>query len=97
MRANATAALTIAEIAQAAQCSARALQAAFQRFRGTTPMAALRSIRLEEARTEMLSSDGRTESIARIAAGYGFSNASRFAQLFRRRYGIYPSEALRGQ
>ena len=97
MRANATAPLTIAEIAQAAQCSVRALQAAFQRFRGTTPIAALRSIRLEEARTEMLSSDGCSESIARIAAGYGFSNASRFAQFFRRRYGVYPSEALRAQ
>jgi AraC-like DNA-binding protein len=96
MRANAGAPLTIAEIAQAAGCSVRALQVAFQQFRGTTPMAALRRIRLEEARTEMLSR-GRAESIARIAAGHGFSTPSRFAQLFRRTYGVYPSEALRAQ
>jgi AraC-like DNA-binding protein len=94
MRANAGMPLTIAEIAQAAGCSVRALQMAFDRFRGTTPMAALRHIRLEEARSEILS-DGRTESIARIAAGHGFSTPSRFAQLYRRTYGVYPSEALR--
>ena len=96
MRANADIPLTIAEIAQAAGCSVRALQMTFDRFRGTTPMAALRRIRLEEARSELLS-DGRTDSIARIAAGYGFSTPSRFAQLYRRTYGIYPSEALRAQ
>jgi transcriptional regulator GlxA family with amidase domain len=59
-------------------------------------MAVLRRIRLEAARTEMLCT-GNTESIARIAAGHGFSTPSRFAQLFRRTYGVYPSEALRWQ
>jgi transcriptional regulator GlxA family with amidase domain len=57
-------------------------------------MAALRRIRLEEARAEMLR-NGRVESIARIAAGHGFSNPSRFAQLYRRTYGTYPSEFLK--
>jgi len=54
-------------------------------------MGALRRIRLEAARAEMLR-NGRTESIARIAAGHGFSNPSRFAQLYRRTYGAYPSD-----
>ena len=96
MGANAAAPLTIVEIARAAQCSVRALQTAFKSFRGTTPMTALRNIRLEEARTEMLRAD-RAPSVAQIAAHYGFSNPSRFAQLFRRRYGVYPSETLRTQ
>jgi AraC-like DNA-binding protein len=96
MRANTGASLTIVEIAQAVGCSVRALQVAFRQFRGTTPMAALRRIRLEGARTEMLRA-GAAESIARIAAGHGFSTPSRFAQLFRRTYGVYPSEALRTQ
>ena len=93
MRTNTGAPLTIVGIAQAAGCSVRALQEAFHRFRGATPMGALRRIRLEAARVEMLH-NGRTESIARIAAGHGFSNPSRFARLFRRTYGTYPSEAL---
>ena len=43
--------VTIAAIPSAAGCSVRALQIAFRRFRGTTPMSALQRIRLEEART----------------------------------------------
>ena len=94
MRANACTPLTIAEIAEAAGCSVRALQIAFHRFRGTTPMRVLLQARLEQARSEMLRA-GQTESLARIAAEHGFSSATRFAQFFRRKYGVYPSEMLR--
>jgi AraC-like DNA-binding protein len=94
MRANAGMPLTIAEIAEAAGCSVRALQIAFHRFRGTTPMRVLQQARLEQARSEMLRS-GQTESLARIAAEHGFSSPTRFAQSFRRKYGVYPSEMLR--
>jgi len=94
MRANAGMPLTIAEIAEAAGCGVRALQIAFHRFRGTTPMRVLRHARLEQARAEMLRAD-QTESLARIAAEHGFSSPTRFAQSFRRKYGVYPSEVLR--
>lgn len=94
MRANAGMPLTIAEIAEAAGSNVRALQIAFQRFRGTTPMRMLQQARLEQARTEMLRV-GQTESLARIAAAYGFSSPTRLAQLFRRKYGVYPSQMLR--
>ena len=90
MRANAREPLTMEAIATAAGCSVRALQLAFRRFRGTTPMAALQRMRREAARTA-----DRAQSLARIAAEHGFSNPSRFAQLFRRAYGTYPSEVLR--
>ena len=94
MRANAGMPLTIAEIAEAAGCGVRALQIAFHRFRGTTPMRALQQARLEQARTEMLR-PGQTQSLARIAAEHGFSSPTQFAQFFRRKYGVYPSEMLR--
>jgi AraC-like DNA-binding protein len=96
MRANPREPLTIEAIANAAGCSVRALQLAFRRFRNTTPMAALQRVRLEAARTEMLRIE-RTQSLARIAAEHGFSNPSRFAQLFRRTYGAYPSETVRAR
>jgi AraC-like DNA-binding protein len=83
MRASAGVPLTIAEVAAAAGCSVRALQMAFHRFRGTTPIAALQRARLDQARTELLRR-GQTASLARIAAEHGFSNPTRFAQLFRR-------------
>jgi AraC-like DNA-binding protein len=94
MRGNAREPLTIEVIASAAGCSVRALQSAFRRFRGATPTVALQRIRLEAAREEMLRGE-RAQSLARIAAEHGFSNPSRFAQLFRRTYGAYPSEALK--
>ena len=94
MRANAGTPLTIAEIAEAAGCGVRALQIAFHRFRGTTPMRVLQQARLEQARTEMLRPD-EMRSLARIAAEHGFSSPTRFAQSFRRKYGVYPSKMLR--
>ena len=56
-------------------------------------MRVLQQARLEQARTEMLRAD-QTESLARIAAEHGFSSPTRFAQAFRRKYGIYRSEML---
>jgi AraC-like DNA-binding protein len=94
MRANARMPLTIAEIAEAAGCGVRALQIAFHRFRGSTPMRVLQQARLEQARTEMLRPD-QTQSLARIAAAHGFSSPTQFARFFRRKYGVYPSELLR--
>jgi transcriptional regulator GlxA family with amidase domain len=96
MHANAREPLTIEAIASAAGCSVRALQMAFRRFRATTPMSALQRVRLEAAHAEMLRAE-RVQSLARIAAEHGFSNPSRFAQLFRQTYGAYPSEALRAR
>jgi AraC-like DNA-binding protein len=94
MRANAGQPLTIAEIAEAARCGVRALQIAFYRFRGATPMRVLQQARLEQARTEMLR-PGQRASLAHIAAEYGFSSPTRFAQSFRRKYGVNPSEMVR--
>jgi AraC-like DNA-binding protein len=94
MQANASMPISIAEIAEAAGCGVRALQIAFHRFRGTTPMRVLQQARLERARTEMLR-PGQTLSLARIAAEHGFSSPTQFAQFFRRTYGVYPSELLR--
>jgi len=96
MRAHADTPVTITEIAEAAGCGVRALQIAFQRFRGTTPMRALQQARLDQAREEILR-PGRTESLARIAAANGFSNPTRFARLFRHRYGVYPSDMPRAR
>ena len=94
MRAHTRTPLTIAEIAEAAGCGVRALQIAFRRFRGTTPMRVLQQARLEQARTEILRS-GQTQSLAWIAAEHGFSSPTQFAQFFRRKYGVYPSEVRR--
>ena len=51
---------------------------------------------LEAARAQMLRAQ-RARSLARIAAGHGFTNPRRLAQRFRRTYGADPPEALRAR
>jgi AraC-like DNA-binding protein len=90
MRSKAESPLTLEEIAQAAGCSSRALQAAFRAFRGTSPMSSLRRIRLELAHQAIMRSDASI-SVAEVAARYGFSNPGRFASQYHRLFGEYPS------
>jgi AraC-like DNA-binding protein len=94
LRTNASEMVTIEMMAQAAGCSVRALQLAFRHFRHTTPTEALRSIRLQQAREEIVRSDG-SRSVIEVAARFGFTNPGRFADHYKRAFGELPSEALR--
>jgi transcriptional regulator GlxA family with amidase domain len=93
-RRKAKVSVTLAEAAACAGCSVRALQLAFRRGRGMTPMAALRRIRLEAARAAL--ADGPA-SVRATAAAYRFSNSGRFARLFKEAFGHSPSELRRAQ
>jgi transcriptional regulator GlxA family with amidase domain len=88
--------ITLNEIAMAARLSPRGLQAAFRRHLDTTPLAYLRSVRMERAHRDLQSAgpcDG--VSVASLAARWGFTHLGRFAVEYRRRFGIYPSHTLR--
>ncbi len=82
-------AITIEELAGVAGCSARSLYAAFQSFRGSTPMAVLCDIRLEAAHNEIINEMG---TVTEIAYKYGFSNAGRFAKQYAQKFGQKPSQ-----
>jgi transcriptional regulator GlxA family with amidase domain len=86
--------VSVIEAAARAGCSVRALQIAFRRHRGVTPMAALRRIRLEAARDALAGADGPA-SVRAIAAEYGFTNPGRFARMFREAFGQSPAELRR--
>ena len=88
--------ITLNDIASAARLSPRGLQAAFRRQMDTTPLAHLRSVRMERAHLDLKnaqSSDGL--SVAALAARWGFTHLGRFATEYKRRYGDYPSQTLR--
>jgi AraC-like DNA-binding protein len=93
MRVHGAEPLRIPDIAAAAGCSVRTLGGAFRRFRGRTPLAALHAIRLEQVHAEL--SRGGDAGIGAVARRYGFTNASRFAAAFRRRFGEAPSDVVR--
>lgn len=90
MRAHAAEAMRLEHVARAAGCSVRTLSAVYARLRQTTPLGALREIRLGNARAELMRSD--KTSIVAMAQRHGFANAGRFAACYRTRYGELPSE-----
>lgn len=88
--------LTLSDLAAAARSSPRALQEAFQRYVGCTPLAYLREVRLERAHHDLVAADPDGPiTVSEIAYRWGFSNLGRFANWYRRRYGHAPSITLR--
>jgi AraC-like DNA-binding protein len=94
MHTNAAMPMRMEQVADAAGCSVRTLEAVFRRFRDTTPLAALHSIRLDEVRTE-LSYGATIGSAADVARRYGFTNLGRFSAAYRLRFREAPSETTK--
>jgi AraC-like DNA-binding protein len=88
--------ISLNEIAHAAGLSPRGLQASFRRNLETTPLAYLRSIRIDRAHRDLLEAEpGGTLNVAAVAARWGFTHLGRFATEYRRRFHVYPSQTLR--
>ncbi|WP_158287714.1 helix-turn-helix transcriptional regulator [Falsiroseomonas bella] len=94
MRTHCDTPIRMTDIAAAAGCSLRTLSAVFRHFRDRTPLAVLHGIRLQQVHAELSRGESGTTPGA-VARRYGFSNASRFAAAFRRRFGEAPAEVLR--
>ena len=87
--------ITAADIAAAANVTIRAVQLAFRRHLGTTPMGYLRRARLDRARQELvLASPGDGLTVTAVAYRWGFLSSSRFAAAYRQAYGVTPSQTL---
>jgi AraC-like DNA-binding protein len=86
--------IALHEVSEAAGCSVRSLQLGFRRFRGTTPLEAIRRARLEAVREALRSGEaGRT--VTEIAHRFGFTNPGRFSHLYKATFGEAATEALR--
>lgn len=94
MHAHADQSVTVHEIAEAAGCSVRALQVGFRQFRGTTPLAAMRGIRLQAARAALTRGEVGG-SVSDFARRYGFTHPGRFARLYEAAFGLSPAKVLR--
>jgi AraC-like DNA-binding protein len=89
-------ALSVGDLAQAADVSVRSLQSGFQRAVGSSPTSWVRERRLERARAELVTAEpGDGTLVTDIALRWGFSHFGRFAQLYAQRFGECPSETLR--
>lgn len=91
---NAGRPIALEELVEVGGVSARALFDGFRRFRGLSPMAYARSIRLERVRRDLLNAQ-EGETVTNIACRWGFFQFGRFAGQYRQAYGELPSETLR--
>jgi transcriptional regulator GlxA family with amidase domain len=87
-------AIALADLTGVAGVGTRALQTGFRRFRNTTPMAYLRSIRLELTRVELAKAGRLGASVAAVAHASGFAHLGRFARDYQACFGELPSETL---
>jgi len=97
VHANAETPLTVADLAQVACVSIRALEEGFRRHLNTTPVGYLRDVRLNGVRQALIAAAGADQaSITDIAYRFGFTHLGRFAAYYKKRFGVSPSATLRG-
>lgn len=93
MEVHLTEPITLTQLEQASGVQARALQLAFQRQLGCTPLEWLRARRLELARVRLLSAPPAA-TVAATALACGFTKVSDFSRWYAARYGEKPSTTL---
>lgn len=86
--------ITVQAIAQAIGVSSRSLEISFRSFKGVTPAAYLRDIRLKAAHAE-LCDPASSLTIREICLKWGFFHIGRFSAVYRDAYGVSPSESRR--
>jgi AraC-like DNA-binding protein len=94
MEANADQAIGITDIAAAAGVTVRAVQTAFRRHLGTTPLDHLRRLRLAEVHAELLAADPGEHTVAEVATRWGFHHHGRLSAAYHDLYGEHPSTTL---
>ena len=80
------------QLAEHCGVSLRTLEKVFVTFRGLTPVAHVRNVRLDHAR-KVLEDTGAT--VAAVAARYGFRSSTTFANEYRKRFGVSPRRSRR--
>ena len=94
MVANARENITVADLARVTGVSGRALYEGFRRFKGSSPIACLRAIRMQAVRKELLEG-GDCGDVTHLAARWGFTHLGRFASSYQKIFGEKPSQTLR--
>lgn len=86
--------ITLEQLVEISGVSARALFDGFRRFRGTSPMAFLKSIRLERTREDLMKAQSG-DTVTTIACRWHFFQLGRFSAEYKKIFGELPSETLR--
>jgi len=95
IHAHVTEPLSLADICQHLGVSARALQLAFKKDTGQSPMAYLRDVRLDRVREALLQENSPARvTVSQVAAQHGFLHLGHFAAQYFKRFGELPAQTL---
>ncbi|MCM8854785.1 MAG: AraC family transcriptional regulator [Candidatus Thiodiazotropha sp.] len=86
--------VTIEQLVEVSNVSARSLFDCFRKFVGSTPMQYLRKIRLEKAR-ERLQVGNPDDNVTQVAMACGFTQLGRFSAWYKQVYGETPCQTFR--
>ena len=86
--------ITIDDLIEASGMSGRTLFEGFKRYKGVTPMEAIRSFRLQGVKQALLNADS-SDTVTQIAYKWGFSHMGRFAHYYEQVFGEKPSVTIR--
>lgn len=88
--------VTIEDLVAHTQVSARSLYKGFQQYRGISPMAYLKLVRLQCVRERLLQARdaGETVAVTQVAMDYGFTHLGHFSQAYRQRFHETPGQTL---
>jgi AraC-like DNA-binding protein len=87
-------AITVSRLAEHCGVSWRTLQKAFMDFRGVTPVAYARNMRLDHAHRALGEGDA---GVTEVAARFGFGSPTTFSLEYRKRFGQSPSRTRRAR
>jgi AraC-like DNA-binding protein len=85
---------TVLDLAKHCRVSWRTLEKAFGAFRGLTPVAHVRNVRLDHARHALAE---ERATVGAVAERYGFRSSTTFALEYRKRFGVAPSRTKRNE
>lgn len=86
--------ISVDDLVSIANVSMRTLYAGFKRYKGVSPMLALKTRRLEAVREDL--SDGENNgSVTDIACRWGFTHLGNFSHDYKKLFGELPSDTLR--
>ena len=85
--------VSVDDIVQVSGVSARALFAGFKRYKGVSPMVALKTRRLQAVHAE-LKNPMPGDTVTRIAFNWGFTHMGNFARDYQNMFGEKPSATI---
>ncbi|MCP5193787.1 MAG: AraC family transcriptional regulator [Pseudomonadales bacterium] len=91
-----TEAMSLEQLVEQSNVSERTLLEGFKRFHDVSPMKLLKLTRLDYVHLALKEADPATSNVTDIAMAAGFSQLGKFSAEYKERFGVSPSETLKG-